>query len=185
MSEIEFSDKMNDFGKVKTKKLKKILQLPSKKTLTLLVGVPNSGKSTLARIMLEKDHSNRKVINSDKIRLNILDYENTGKMFDRAKESEVWRVIKEEIRRCVYSDITECIFDATNINTRNRYEFIKMARNANRRIRIIVLLITLEGALRRNSKRKIKVSEDVITGFFRIYETPIKEEYDKIQFFRI
>ncbi len=161
-----------------------IVELPSKKSLTMLVGVPCSGKSTLAKILVETVPEMRKVISSDAIRRKILNYEETGMQFDEEKEAEIWHEIEVRAYECITSSTWECILDATNIHHGLRYPFVQMARCENRQIRMIVLLVSREIVIERNEKRKDNVPLNIIEMFFRVFELPTKEEYDIIQFYQ-
>ena len=161
--------------------LRKILKTPKKKTLTILIGIPGVGKSTLAKKMGAKDPKNKLVVSSDEIRFKLTKYEETGIAHDPKLEPKVWGIIKNEVYRCLQdSRIQECILDATNIKTAGRKKFIQMAREMNCKTRAIVLYAPLEDILTQNRLRQKKVSEEVINEFYFKFQNPKKHEFDKI-----
>ncbi len=163
-------------------KLKKILELPRKKTFTLLIGVPHSGKSTLADLMRSKYPTKRSVISSDAIRLELLDYKSTGVAFDQSREPEVWKVVKEKTYKELSKiNVQECILDATNVTKWSRLDFIEMGRENNRIVKFIVLNISIAEVIKRNNARQRKIPENILRKFFEIYQKPGKNEFDKIQ----
>jgi len=163
-------------------KLKEVLKLPRKKTFTLLIGVPHSGKSTLANLMLSKYPTKRSVISSDAIRLELLDYKSTGIAFDQSREPEVWKIVREKTYKELGKiNVQECILDATNVTKWSRMDFIEMGRENNRKVKFIVLNISIAEVLKRNNARQRNIPEDILQKFFEIYQKPGKNEYDKIQ----
>ena len=76
---------------------RKILNLPDEKTLTLLMGVPASGKTYLANEMKTVDSHRRVVISSDNIRRRVLNSKETKVYFDNAKEEEVWEIVERKV----------------------------------------------------------------------------------------
>lgn len=85
--------------------------------LVLMVGLPRSGKSTIARA--EADAGRAAIVNPDSIRLAI-----HGQRFSEEAEDYVWAVARTMVRALFGAGHKRVIIDATN-TTRKRRDFWK------------------------------------------------------------
>ncbi|MFX1239580.1 MAG: AAA family ATPase [Promethearchaeota archaeon] len=162
-------------------KRKKIVELPKTKTLTMLVGIPGTGKSTLAKKMMETCPQGRVIVSSDEIRFNMLNYSETGVDFDPTVEARVWNLIESSVKNVIAASLTkEIVLDATNVRRSNRSKFIKIAKENGIKTRAIVLYKPLEEVKEQNMSRKRIVPDDVIENFFDRFQPPTKDEFDTI-----
>lgn len=154
-------------------------------TLFMMVGIPGSGKSTIAK-KYEKTY-NAKIFSSDEYRKNLL-----GNEFDQSNNNLVFKTL--------YADIADnlrfgnnCILDATNINTKDRKKAMdsidSILRNKfnikNKKFIYKKIAVTcLSGVsicIERDAKRERSVGEKVIKKFVSKFEYPqIFEGFDDI-----
>ena len=133
--------------------------------LTMICGVPGSGKSTYVEKARKKDTV---VICPDRIRKEL-----TGAEEDQSKNKEVFELAYKRLRKALLSD-TDVIFDATNLTKRARKSILDIAKGHN--CEAVYFVVPLKTCLERNSKRERHVPEDVIRGMYKKYTYPKKEE---------
>lgn len=125
-------------------------------TLTVLRGIPASGKSTHAKQWLMEDPHNRVRVNRDEIRERL-----TGSATDHTREKEVtveeMRVIEQALRSG-----KDVMSDNTNVNTKFLPKLIKLAKRHGATIDHKDFPISVKEALRRNAARNRVVPEAVI-----------------------
>jgi predicted kinase len=94
--------------------------------LILLIGLPSSGKSTLARQLLAED-SRRRLISTDILRQQLFGSESI-----QGPWLLIWRQVQIQFKQTVLQIsqgiATEAIYDATNAQRRHRREVIALAR---------------------------------------------------------
>lgn len=134
--------------------------------LTLLIGVPGSGKSTSAK-QFAALAPGRMIISTDAIR---------AELFGDEALQGAWLMVWQQIERQFHSavrqinrgDIPGAIYDATNAVRRQRQEAIALARAAGfTTITGIWLDIPLDTCLQRNRERDRCVPEAVIERMHR------------------
>ena len=147
----------------------------------MLCGLPGSGKSRYAKSI--QDALGHKIVCPDSIRK-----EWYG---DESIQGNGWAVFKEVFRRIVnhLRHGENVIFDATNISSRGRKDFLENLKKAmeNSNIEIIYKIVMMDTALqtclRRNSSRARKVPEEVILRMSRKFSPPtMAEGWDFILF---
>lgn len=159
----------------------KLYKTPQKKTFTILIGLPGTGKSTFAKRLLKHDSNNRILISSDKIRFDLLNYEDTGIDFDPKIEPKVWAIINSKIKQSLKNATEkEIIFDATNLKRAQRKRYLRLAKKEGFHTRGIVFSAPLNEIKRRNQNRDRQVPEKIIEQFYRIFEYPEKDEFDEL-----
>jgi predicted kinase len=127
--------------------------------IIVLVGIPGSGKTTLARTRFP-NHSR---INLDTLR-------------SRNKEDA-------EIRTCIMNG-KDIIIDNTNTTIKARKKYVEIAKLFGYSIRAIVFQIPIELALERNASRKGKerVPEPVLKMYHRMLQRPTEQEgFDRVE----
>ncbi len=160
---------------------KAIWKLPRKKTLTILIGLPGAGKSTLIKQMMDKDSRGRVIVSSDEIRFELLNYDKSGLDFDNLIEAKVWILLEKAISKAFESPLTnEILLDATNVRRSYRKKYITMARENGFKTRAIVIYKPLNEIKNQNNNRSRKVPENVIDRFYFKFQAPHKEEFDRI-----
>jgi predicted kinase len=129
--------------------------------LVLLIGLPGSGKSSLIRF-LQRDFQYLQVISTDKIR---------GQLFgDESIQGPwmwVWREVSRQLQEAVkdahLGRIHTVIYDATNVQRKQRQRVIKLARAiAFNQIIGVWVNTPLQLCLERNNSRDRIVPEDII-----------------------
>ena len=142
--------------------------------LTILVGLPSSGKSTYAESI--KDIFDYVVISSDAIREEISFYE------DQSKNAEVFQILHKRVDEAL-GDGKNVIVDATNINIKSRRPLIELGKKHEAIISAIVFVTPLGTCYLTDVDRPHPVGRDVITKMLRKFECPFYEEgFDDICF---
>lgn len=132
--------------------------------LFLMVGLPASGKSTIAKKYAEKE--NAIIISTDELRLELLGNEETQENNELVFQ-EAEKRIKENL-----NNNKNVIFDATNINYRRRMDFLNRFNKFNPQKIAILVATPYEECLERNLKRERIVPEEVITNMYHNFYVP-------------
>ena len=153
-----------------------------KQKLFILIGIPGSGKTTLASEMVESIGDNVVHVSRDNVR-----YEVGDKTFNRKSEQ---RVFKEYIRRIASSLKMgyDVIADSTNLSEEKRYIYFAIKEALEKThiadIDIIGVFVStpLSICLERNSKRHgdARIPDAVIESMHSKIEEPSYEEGFKI-----
>lgn len=129
--------------------------------LILLIGLPGSGKSTIARTLVQTDPQ-RRIISTDAIRAQLF-----GAASIQGDWLLVWREVERQLRETVQliqsSVISEAIYDATNVVRKQRRQALALARNCGfTHVTGIWLNTPLWLCVDRNQKRDRQVPKDII-----------------------
>lgn len=138
----------------------------------IMVGVPGSGKSTIAKEISKK--YNAKILSSDKIREKLFgseDCQENGYLVF----STLYCMARESLEKG-----ENIIIDATNINRKARKEVFSKLKEFNFEKIAVVKEVPIEVAKKRNKSRDRVVPDEVIENFYARYEKPTKEEFDEI-----
>ncbi len=128
------------------------------KRLILLVGVPGSGKTTLAQNLVSKGFDR---LCADDIRLELY-----GDAAQQGDPKRVFAIFFERFETLL-KEGKNIVVDNMNVKLEHRQQITAMARNSNyTNIQIWVLDVPLDICLARNRKRERQVPEDVITNSF-------------------
>lgn len=139
-------------------------------TLTVLVGLPGSGKSTYAKTI-----KNAVLCSSDKVREEL--YGNEDIQGDKQK---VFRILHNRIKENLKNG-NNVIYDATNINSKKRRNLLNEVGDICKKHCIIIGTLYFD-CLENNNKRERKVPEDVIELMYKSWQTPYWfEGWDSIQ----
>ena len=142
---------------------------------TILVGLPSSGKSTLAKKLAERDGA--MIISSDAIRAEL--YGDESIQSDPAK---VFRIMKERAVRAL-NEGNDVVYDATNINAKKRAALLKELRGQapNLWAECVIVLCPYGVCLARNRARNRVIPEDAIKRMLCNFQIPyFNEGWDAI-----
>lgn len=146
--------------------------------VTILVGLPGSGKSTIAKQLQEIYGAT--IVCPDTIREEL-----TGDINDQSRNTEVFRTAENQIYDAV-SHNKDVIYDATNIHRYARMNLIQkirksLSRHVNPIIDCIIVAPDIDEVRDRNLKRDRTVPDDVIDRMLSHWETPMNfEGFDNI-----
>ena len=140
----------------------------------MMIGLPASGKSTIAKEIAERESA--VIISTDDLRQELLNDVNS---------QENNNLIFEEAERRLKANIEagrNVIFDATNINYKKRRDWLNRFNKYNVRKIGVLVATPYEECLIRNKQRERKVPEDVIKRmYFNFYIPQYYEGFDDIQ----
>lgn len=160
-------------------------------SVIILIGIPASGKSSLAEQMLRASspagqnsssitYGQTKLICPDRIRARLY-----GSDAIQGNWTEIWEQIHQEFTNAAKSQ-QSVIYDATNYRREYRKEVINLAREHGfKTITGIWLNVPLWICLSRNDHRDRQVPEDIIVEMYRTlsYSPPsLTEGFDRILF---
>ena len=151
-------------------------------SVIVLIGVPASGKSSLAEQILytsnQKSPTPTQLISPDRIRASL--YGSASKQGDW---SEIWVQIQQQFAEAAHSQ-QSVIYDATNYKREYRQDIITLAKEYSfKPITGIWLNVPLWICLSRNEMRDRVVPEDVVVEMYRTlsYNPPsLSEGFDRI-----
>lgn len=142
--------------------------------LFMMIGLPASGKSTLAEQIAKSEDA--EIVSSDNIRKELYGDENI-----QGDNNKVFRILQERIINGLKNN-KNMIYDATNINYKRRMEFLQKIRKLKIEKIAIMVATPYEQCLIRNSQRERQVPEEVIKRmYFNFYVPQYFEGWDDIQ----
>jgi predicted kinase len=135
--------------------------------LTLMAGLPRSGKSTWAK----KNSKNDIIICPDRIRKLIF-----GHQFHENAEDFIWAYAKG-MAKLILEQGKNVIIDATNLHYNARREWYRIANNFCASIRVIWIKTSLRECYKRNQKsiKQEQLSRDRLYGMASIFENPVND----------
>lgn len=142
-----------------------------KNTLTLMCGLPRSGKST----WIEKNKGNAIVVSHDWIRENIL-----GTHYAPTANSVIW-TLADTVLRVVLGQNKDVILDGLNNNKFIRGLFIDVAREYKSSIRLVCINTPVGICLKRNSKSENhKLPQEKLLQINEEFEWPCLGRSEKL-----
>lgn len=143
----------------------------------MLVGLPGSGKSTIAKsLALEKD---TKIFSSDELRKELWGNENT-----QGDNNELFNELHNRIIKSLKSN-ENCVYDATNINSKKRTQFLNTIKDIDCKKICIIVATDINVCLQRNNSRERKAPYEVIKKMYTSFQTPqYREGWDNITIYR-
>lgn len=130
------------------------------KKLILLVGIPASGKSTLAKKLIAKGFT---CLNADTIRKELW-----GDPMDQREPEKVFGILYQHLEECLSKDM-DVVVDNTNLNKKQRKPILDRARKFGYTdIQLWLLDVPLDVCLERNEAREHKVPDHVISDLYLI-----------------
>jgi predicted kinase len=152
MEQLEISN----FNNISLQLINQSSQSNMQKSITFLIGIPGSGKTTLAKTIKKYKIKGYKIISADEIRFRLFNYSKTGIDYEFEFEPTVFQIYKNQIWRCLNDpNITHCILDEGTLNMQPRYqnELLKIAHEKQAIIQAIILHVSLKNAIMRNYNR--------------------------------
>ena len=136
----------------------------NKSIMTMMVGLPASGKSTYAQEIAKK--SNAIVLSSDAIR-----WELFGDETDQDHNQKVFQELHKRAKEwlCAGRDV---IYDATNISSKRRRAFLNELKKVGCIKNCVIIATPYEQCLENNRNRARQVPEWVIEKMYRKWQTP-------------
>lgn len=134
--------------------------------LTVLVGLPASGKSTWAKEFA----GTAIIVSTDDLRQKL-----TGDAADQSRNGDVWRQAYETAAYWLTVG-KNVIFDATNCGKRDRRNIVRTLGRCAKQINAVYFNTPLEECKRRNQKRERKVPDEVYLRMVSRLSVPTKEE---------
>jgi len=134
--------------------------------MTILIGLPSSGKSTLC-----SSFSN--IISSDIIKKNFKFY--NGR-FDEKNEHFLWKIIfsllEHNLARC-----KDIVVDSTGLSKSKRLEYIRIADKFNARKKAIIIRTAYDIILKRNLQKdpRLRVPFDKLIRLKKIWDEIIQD----------
>lgn len=125
-----------------------------KPTLTMLVGLPGSGKTYYAKQLQEE--TGAMLISSDEMRVILLGDEN-----DQQHQNELFDVIYKSIENCLLCN-NDVIYDATNIAKKYRVGLLHFLKKVECYKKCIIVATPFEECMKNNDARERHVPEEVL-----------------------
>jgi len=135
-------------------------------TLTILIGIPASGKSYYASNL----NFNGLILSSDSIRKELY-----GDEMDQTHNQEVFDELYSRLHEAL-KDGTDVIIDATSVNRRERHQAIKIGQKFGAYIEAIVFKTPIATCIKRNDIRDRKVPDYVYDRYIQKFENPMIDE---------
>lgn len=128
------------------------------KRIILMIGVPGSGKTTLAKKIAEKGFH---YINADGIREELY-----GNAAEQGDKEEVFNLFFERLEELMKAG-TDVIIDNTNLNPKQRKPILERAEQFGYTdVQLWLLDVPLDLCLARNKSRERIVPEDIVSNMF-------------------
>jgi predicted kinase len=128
------------------------------KKLVLMIGPPGSGKTTLAKRLLDKGYMS---MNADAVRKELW-----GDEGDQREPDKVFELFYKRLEEAM-SDGHDIVIDNTNINTKHRSPILQRAIKAGYDdIQLWVLDVPLETCLAQNKGRERAVPDEIVVNYF-------------------
>lgn len=136
--------------------LKQIPIVTSYPKVLIMCGLPNCGKSELAQII--SANTGAKILSSGEYRKKMF----AKPTYSQKESAAVFEYIRKEAENFILKGIP-VIFDATNLETKNRKTFTKLAKRCHAEIGCIYVEMPLEESLKENeNKTSSKIKKDIL-----------------------
>ena len=147
-----------------------------KGTLTLMIGPPCSGKSTLVGEL------GIKCISRDSCVMSLGASVNYNDNWNKVDQKEVDKLFLEQVNTTLKEGI-DVVIDKTHMSKKSRKQIIDLARKSNYKIKVIIVLTSLRTIFERNENRKDKhIKPDIILNMIKSFYFPTLHECDEINF---
>lgn len=137
-------------------------------TLTIMVGLPGSGKDTLIEKLYNKDEV---ILSSDKLRVELYGYE------DQTHNGEVFVEMNRRAKEAGKAG-SHVIYNATNLNRGRRVGLCQEMKKYFDKIEVVTCICPISTLLKRNKTRKERhLPEDKLKQMIRSVQVPVPYEY--------
>lgn len=138
-----------------------------------MIGISGSGKSTYANGL--KTSLNAELVETDAIRQEL-----TGNAEDQSQNGRVFEIARKRVND-ILAQGKNAIIDATSLSTRDRKDWIDIAKKNNAEVRAYFIDTPVSVCKSQNNKRTRKVPEWVIDKQASKLYPPVKDEgFDSI-----
>ena len=128
------------------------------KRLILLVGIPGSGKTTLAKKLTERGFH---CLNADAIR-----HELYGDAKEQGDPQQVFAIFFQRLEEAMSKEI-DIVIDNTNLNAKQRKPILERAvKFAYDDVQLWLLDVPLDACLQRNRTRERTVPDDIVANMY-------------------
>lgn len=142
-------------------------------TLTIMVGLPRSGKST----WIELNKGDAVVVSSDWIREHIL---GDAYSYSSSANAIVWSLADAALR-IVLGQGMNAILDGVNLTRATRKFYVDIAREYGAKVNMVVVGTSVEACLKRNQlPGGLKLPDEKLMKMSKSIEWPIQDECDEI-----
>ncbi len=129
------------------------------KRLIILVGIPGSGKTTLAEKLVEKGYLS---LNADSIRAELY-----GDAATQGDPEQVFGIFFKQLEAAMKEE-KAIVIDNTNSNPKQRKPILDRAKeNGYEDVQLWLLDVSLETCLKRNQGRERVVSDDIVRNIYK------------------
>lgn len=136
-------------------------------TLTIMVGLPGSGKDTLIR----KQYKDAVVLSSDELRVELYGYE------DQTHNAEVFAEMNRRAKETGRAG-SHVIYNATNLNRGRRVGLCNDMKKYFDAIEVVVCICPIDVLLKRNIERAERhLPEDKLRQMIKSIQLPVQYEY--------
>lgn len=141
----------------------------------MLVGLPGSGKSNIAKRMKE-ENPGIQILSSDALRKKLWGDENI-----QGDNSVLFKKLHNRIKFCLENGV-DCIYDATNISSKRRAAFLNELKRFKDINKVCIFVLTsIEKCFRNNKQRERQVPKEVIKNMYLRFDVPqYREGWDNI-----
>lgn len=158
-----------------------------KATLYVLVGIPGSGKSTVAQELLEELNHNYFAQNEGKKAVWISSDNIRAELFGSASVQEnpdkVFEIMRQRTVEALKNGC-DVIYDACNINSKRRTNLLNLLKFTKCRAVCVICATPYSECLRRNSRRPSPVPEYAVNRMYQCWNTPYYHEgWDEIRLY--
>lgn len=147
-----------------------------KPIMIMMIGIAGSGKSTKAK-ELSKEYD-ATIYSSDELREILF-----GDVNDQSHNKQLFRYIHENIKNDLING-ESVIYDACNIDRKNRNAFLNSLKGVNCHKKAIFVCRPYESCIKANLERNRVIPEKVITDMFtKLHPPKYSEGFDSIDFY--
>lgn len=149
----------------------------SDKVVTIMIGLPASGKSTIAEAM------NVPILSRDNVVMLLSPVPDDYNLaFNTVDQDEVERVYNSQLTSLVTKG-KSFVIDKTHMTAKSRNKATQMLKSKGYSVKFVVVMTDLDTIIERNEMRENKtIPAYVIENMMKSFEMPFDNEYDQIEY---